>query len=673
MVFGDTDVSTVANWRLDDGENVANTITLAVNAGLPTLTANALGAGAMTTIATRLESAVGLAKAGAGTLVLARPNGVSGPLNVSQGTLRVGPGASLDVTTVSVASSSAQLNIAGGSFSASGPATLNPRPSLIVVDSGTADFMGGVTSVNFRDPTFRVTGGTVTATSVNFPRTSDSSPSYSSGLIIQGGHTTIGTIGLGTANSWGVMSVEGGELDVTGPLTAGYQVTAGRGADFRVTGGALNVRDGSLGIVMSRNPGTQPNNVSRANFLGGVSTVERFTLGYDASVTAGSATITVNGGALYLGSGGIVKNGIGGFVTNLNFTSGVVGAKADWSTALPITFPASGNVAIKAADASDVPHAITLNGALSGAGGFSKTGGGALVLTAASAFTGPARVEAGVLEVDDSLAAGGPVDVNGGTLTGVGTIGRAIMLGEGGRIVPGGAASGSVLTAESLTWNGAGQLGFDLAAGHQLVLTGVVSKSGAPGLVTLSTSAPLPVGTVVPLVVYGSTDLLPGELAYGGPPGYLGVFLVGPTNLQFLITGAGPTAEFTNWAYLAGLPAGQDGAADDPDNDGMTNLLEFVLGCDPLRSSVLDLVATTVVVNGQSYPAISFVRRIGLGGVTSEVLVSGELSFSSLLGSVEVSASARGDGMEDVIVRSLVPLRRKPRQFFRLAATLPAN
>ena len=58
------------------------------------------------------------------------------------------------------------------------------------------------------------------------------------------------------------------------------------------------MNDAEFGVVMSRNPGTNPNNVSQANFLGGVSVIEKFTLGFDSTVTAGSATITVNGGSL---------------------------------------------------------------------------------------------------------------------------------------------------------------------------------------------------------------------------------------------------------------------------------------------------------------------------------------------------------------------------------------
>jgi hypothetical protein len=42
------------------------------------------------------------------------------------------------------------------------------------------------------------------------------------------------------------------------------------------------------------------------------------------------------------------------------------------------------------------------------------------------------------------------------------------------------------------------------------------------------------------------------------------------------------------------------------------------------------------------------------------------------LGWIEVSTESRGDGTETVVVRSAAPLMRQPRQFFRLAATLPA-
>ena len=71
--------------------------------------------------------------------------------------------------------------------------------------------------------------------------------------------------------------------------------------------------------------------------------------------------------------------------------------------------------------------------------------------------------------------------------------------------------------------------------------------------------------------------------------------------------------------------------------------------------------------------AIVYVRRQALGGVAVDVLVSPDLEFATDLGSIEVSAVDNGDGTELVTVRSAVPTAQQPRQFFRLAATLPAE
>src|SRR5215470_17657279 len=541
MIFGDTDAATAANWLLDDNGVAANVLNFAVNTGSPTITVNPLGGSAVATISAILNGSGGLAKAGTGTLVLTRANTIGGPLSVNQGTLRIGPGGSLAATTVTITNLVSSLNVAGGTFVASGLATITPRNSSIVIDSGVAHFDGGVTCANTRDAIFSVRGGVVTASSVNFPRTSDATINFGSGLLIQGGTATIGSVGLGTNNSWGVMSVEAGSLAITGPLTVGNQVTSGRGGAFRVTGGELQVTDSALGVVMSRNPGTNPNNVSQANFLGGVSVVEKFTLGFDSTVTAGSTTITINGGTLYLGGGGIVKNGAAGLATNLNFGSGLLGAKADWIASLPITLPNNGNIAIKAADLADVARNITLSGALSGAGGFTKTGAGRLTLGAANTFTGAVAVNGGALDVDGSLGAGADLAVNsGGVLTGDGTIGRAVVLNDNGAILPGGAIPGSVLTAGSLTWNPGGVLAFNLdATANQLAVTGALTKGdAAPRHIMFAGGPGLAVGNTYTLVTFGSTDLTASDLSFSGlPPGLTGAFTVTPNSIVFEVFG----------------------------------------------------------------------------------------------------------------------------------------
>jgi hypothetical protein len=247
-----------------------------------------------------------------------------------------------------------------------------------------------------------------------------------------------------------------------------------------------------------------------------------------------------------------------------------------------------------------------------------------------------------------------------------------VVLGSGGTIVPGDGTAGSTLSAASLTWFAGGRLAFDLTSGNRLAVAGALLK-GDPWAVevALGSSTPLPVGSVHTLATFSATDFTASDFSFSGLPGHRGLFVVGPAELQFLVTGFGPAAEYTHWSYTSGLPEGAREATDDPDLDGIVNLLEFLTASDPLRANPQALAVTTVEEDGRVYPAVRFTRRVNLGGVTAGVLASAMLDFSSSLGTVEVSASGQGDGTEEVVVRSRVPLTAKHRQFFRLTATLP--
>jgi autotransporter-associated beta strand protein len=283
------------------------------------------------------------------------------------------------------------------------------------------------------------------------------------------------------------------------------------------------------------------NNVSTANFLGGISTIEKITLGYDATVASGSGTLNVNGGALYMGAGGIASNAGGTFAVNVNFVAGLLGAKANWSTMLPITLPANGNIVLKAADAANMPHDITLGGPLGGAGGFTKIAGGRLTLGGASTFTGAVAVNGGALEIDGSLGAGADLSVNAGAmLTGGGTIDRAVVLNPGGVVMPGGATSASSLMASSLTWNAGAELAFDLeASSNQLALTGPLTKGGpGPHRFVFNAGPGIAAGNTHKLVTFGSTDFTVTDLTFSGlPPGLTGAFFVNANEITFKVYG----------------------------------------------------------------------------------------------------------------------------------------
>jgi len=532
--FGDADPSTSAGWVLDDNGNPANALTLA--GSVPTITVNALGANSTTVIGARLAGTGGFTKAGPGTLVLTGANTLTGALITSAGVLRVDPAGSLGSSTIAV-NTGARLDLSGGSLTATGTTTITGASNTsLVINSGSAA-LKLVTFTNASGGLFRVNGGTASVDAVTIPRSSDATVSFASGFLVTGGSTTVGPISLGTSNSNGAMSIEGGSLLANGVITIGNQATGGRGGAMRVTSGSFTSTEANLGIVLSKTNGANANNVSSATFTGGVSTVEKFTLGFDSTVTAGSATITLNGGTLYLGAGGLVKNGTGGFVTNLNFGSGLLGAKAAWSTSLPITLPSGGNIVLKTANANNEPFDITLGGVLSGPGGFTKTGVGTLTLSAAETFTGSVNLNDGTLRITGSLAAGGALNLNGGTLSGGGTINKPVVL-NGATIAAG--AGNVALSGASLTWNGGGSLGSTLGAtgvSGKLVLSGALLKGSAGSYeIALTPSAGFAAGNSYTLATFASTTFSASDFAATGlPAGYVAIFSISGTSLNVTV------------------------------------------------------------------------------------------------------------------------------------------
>jgi autotransporter-associated beta strand protein len=542
LIFGDDDVTSPASWMIDDNGDATNTLTLVSGAAAPNITVNPLSPGAIVRIAAPLAGSNGFTKAGAGTLALAAPGALTGTVGVTAGVVRLDPGATFAPGTINISTGGATLQVAGGTLNADGTANVTGSNSNLVIDSGIANF-NTIAGSNNTGSRVLINGGTVTANSVSFMRSTDSNLNYNTGLIVRGGNATIGTINLGTANSNGMMSVEGGMVTAAGAITLGNQSTGGRGGHLRVINdGVFNSTDGSPngGLIITR----RNNNASTANFLGGVSAIEKITLGYDAAVMSGSGTLNVNGGALYVGAGGIVSNAGGTFAANVILAAGLLGAKANWSTLLPITLSPNSNIVLKAADAANVPHDITIGGPLGGAGGFTKIAGGRLTLGGVNTFTGAVAVNGGVLEIAGSLtagAAGADLSVNaGGMLTGDGTINRAIILNPGGTVMPVSAISASSLTASSLTWNPGAVLAFDLDAGsNQLVLTGPLTKGGTgPHRFVFRAGPGIAAGNSYKLVTFGSTDFTAADFTFSGlPPGLTGAFFVNANEIAFKVYG----------------------------------------------------------------------------------------------------------------------------------------
>lgn len=541
--FGDTDATSPASWLVNNNGDSANTLTLA--GASPTITVNALGTGATTTIGAGLAGTTGLTKTGAGTLVLSGQSSLTGPLNVSGGFLQLAPGAALNLGNGTVnAALNTRLNISGGTFATTG--LVSASSGQVIVDGGTATIGSFRTNSDFGSA-LRVSSGTLVIGDVNIRRNSGAAADFGSGFVVSGtAIVAANTIGLGTQNSTGAMSIEGNaELVATGPITIANQASGGRGGAMRVLNNAtFTSTDTTLGVLLCRNNGTNANNIGSATFTGGVSTVEKFTLGFDSAVTAGSATITLNGGTLYLGSGGIVKNGAATLVTNLNFSSGILGAKADWSTALNVNLPTNGNVTIKTANADAETFAISLNGIVGGAGGFTKTGAGTLTLDGANThtYTGTTTVNAGTLRVTSALgtATNGVVINSTGILAGTGTINRPITLNNAGTVSPAGFPTLGTLTGTTLAWNGGSTLAFDLGANgvsDLLLLGGALTKGIDTGwTLSLNATEPLAHGNIYTVANFASTTFVSGDFTLTGlPDGFAGAASVDATALRVTI------------------------------------------------------------------------------------------------------------------------------------------
>ncbi|MBQ9431331.1 MAG: autotransporter-associated beta strand repeat-containing protein [Kiritimatiellae bacterium] len=211
------------------------------------------------------------------------------------------------------------------------------------------------------------------------------------------GHAT-GTVGTYT--------LEDGALTVNSTLRSGRY---GRGT-FEMTGGTVYV---SSNVEVSRYAGSEGSSISISG--GTFNCAGSFTVGYSAmgSLTVqGSGVLSVgsalqlsyssaNLGSVNIGSGGTVAaasiNAVGG-AGSLSVDSGTVRANANSTDAAPlIGETVSVDIGAGGLVVDTQAYSTKVFGTISGLGGITKRGSGAMVLFGANAYTGVTAVEEGVL------------------------------------------------------------------------------------------------------------------------------------------------------------------------------------------------------------------------------------------------------------------------------------
>ena len=213
-------------------------------------------------------------------------------------------------------------------------------------------------------------------------------------LILNGGTINFWTSDNGNANSiialpnndsaptdHGTLLVNGGTFNIGGsssivPTKDCIQMMSGGAASgatafFTQTGGVVN----DWGGILIGNTGS-------------------------SSYAADTAAITNSGGSLFIGSYGITRGLTFPATIYIQLSGGIVGALGNWSSVLPMDLDtANGNIRFECDNGSGTPFNISLSGALTGPGGFTKTGSGILKLSGANNFAGSTVVSNGTLQM----------------------------------------------------------------------------------------------------------------------------------------------------------------------------------------------------------------------------------------------------------------------------------
>jgi autotransporter-associated beta strand protein len=437
-----TAATTAATFGGLQGTNAAQNLVLANTAGAVALTIG--GNGSTTNYSGNLTGSGGLTMSGTGAVTLSNAN-YTGATNVSDGTLTINAGA------VGSTGASAAIIVNGGvaSVNASVPGILNVNgatvsaPSLENENTSTVNLTGhgtisltGNLAVNGNNSDdeglVSLVSGTVTANSVTIGRDGDdlggtapTAGSTTDGLYIDGATLNISaTLGDGSTanNSSAQMRVDAGSVTVGGITTVTNDASS-RYTVLDLNGGSFTDNDTTgVGILVGGN-----NNSSLdAELLirGGTVNTSAITLG-NSSDNGGALTLTDIGGITYIGSGGIVSAAPSPTVVTIAIgsssvsTAPIIAASANWTSSAPMTLSnSSGGTAVtfQTANASGTPENITLNGALSVAGGLTQTGAGTLTLGGADTITGAASVTNGIMKLTGSLSGATSLSVSSGAV-----------------------------------------------------------------------------------------------------------------------------------------------------------------------------------------------------------------------------------------------------------------
>ncbi|HZO46681.1 MAG TPA: autotransporter domain-containing protein [Xanthobacteraceae bacterium] len=380
-----------------------------------------------------------ITKNGTGTLILGAANTYSGGTTVTSGTLQAGVAGAIGSGAVTLGGGTFQ---AGASMVVSNAFKLNTAGGSIDSNGHSLQLSGIIADGNGAGALTKLGAGTLTLSANN---------SYTGATNINAGTLALSALGS-IASSTGVnLNAAGASFSIAGvtPGSATIETLAGVAGSTVVLGGKELILSGA--------------STTYAGVIGGSGGVR---LSGGTQTLAGDNTYngatTIISGTLQLGNGG---------------TTGAI----------------AGNVTNDGTFAINRSNTYSFGGVISGNGAFQQNGIGTTVLTATHTYAGATSVNAGVLQVDGSIAASSLTTVNtGAVLTGTGTVGK-LQVNAGGAFMPGNGTANSSMTV-------AGNLAFQSGA---LYVVAVDPSAASNANVTAGGTASL-AGSVLATLASGS-------------------------------------------------------------------------------------------------------------------------------------------------------------------------
>lgn len=314
---------------------------------------------------------------------------------------------------------------------------------------------------------------------------------------------------------------------------------------------------------------------------------------------------------------------------------------------------------------------LTIPGDISGVGSLESNAAPDLTLSGSNTYTGPTTINSGRLIVTGTLGNTAVLIGPAASLSGAGTIGGSVTV--NGALTPGASVSGPLTIGGSLALTGSSVFEIDTSTPARHDSIHVTGSITAGGTLTVTHSGPaLVAGDSFPLFNKAHTGSFSSII--------LPVLTDGKVWRNDLAVDGSlvVTDSYQSWTETENLSPGVNDAHDaDPDHDGVQNLIEFILGGDPLQTNDSNLLPE-VSIEGTDLK-FTFIRHDrSEPGTLLLIQSSAHLtdwtdipvgSTGSTMGGATVSIVENADAPDEITIT--LPMTGSNQRFLRLTATRP--